>query len=263
MKKLCRGNDARYSLVDFALGKLPPEKSLEAIRMLEQDPVKSNDFELIISILRCAATIPAIEDSRNKRERGHSSGVREGHSFFALAIRSAAAIMLILSTAFLSGEYSKPTNVSRIKVRAEDMDIRTRAGNAEIGGIAFALVMEGDSRRATELVDWCLNAFPEGEETAQAHLLRGGILLMASERSVLGFFTHYDTVLVEEGLSELRLAFDQTNLRRLKECALWMSIKGNLMVGNKSAALNEIEELELMGGTRQADARRMRDIVER
>jgi hypothetical protein len=263
MRKPARRNEAQYSLVDLALGKLTPEQSLEVIDKLEQDPFKSSELELIINILASAEALPAIEDSRNNPKRGYPSGVRERRSDFTLAMRSAAAIVLLLGSVFLSGEFSEAPYASLIRVCAEDMDVRTRGESAEIVEIAYALVLEGDNVRATELVNWCLNAFPEGEESAQAHLLKGGMLLMASKRSVLGFFSHYDTVLAARGLSELHLAFGQTNQRRLKECALWLGVKGNLMVGNKSAALNQIETLELIGGTRQADARRMRDIIEK
>jgi len=133
-----RQNEAQYSLVDLALGKLTPEQSLEVIERLEQDPLKSSELELIVNILGSAEALPAIEDSRNNSKRGSPSGVRERRSDFTLAIRSAAAIVLMLGSVFLSGEFSEDSYASLITVRAEDLDVRTRGRSAEILEIAYA-----------------------------------------------------------------------------------------------------------------------------
>jgi len=258
-----QGIQGDYSLVDFAMGKLSSEQSLEVLRELETSDEKSKELEIILEILDTKDPHRRPQRDEDRPSRSANRLLRERIPIFAITMRSAAVVFLAIGIAFIAREVSKPMSLDLVKVCVDDMDVRTRSGNSRIAGIAYGLLLDGRNERAMELLDWCVKAFPDGEEGAHAHLLRGGTLLMQADRYRMGFFSHFDTVLVMKGLDELRLVAHLSSRRHIQECALFLEIKGNLMIGNQERAVEHLGKLERMGGIRNLEARKLRQFVTR
>lgn len=250
-----------YSLVDFALGRLSSEESLKVLDLLERNDDKNKELEDIIRILSLGSNIRDPESGRNEFVQSGPRHTNVSGSLLSVISRIAAVVLVVVGGALVAGERSKPRNLELIEANAADIDVTTRSRNDEAVAIAYTLLLEGDSKRASELLNWCVEVLPDGEDLAYAHLVRGGLFLINSKQEHLGLFSHFDTNLVNLGLAELEKASRDSAPRRVKECADWLAAKGNLMIGEKLRAIQYLSEVEEAGGIRQADARNLRLIL--
>ncbi len=251
-----------YSLVDFARGQLTCEESLEILGILEEDSTRSEELEIVLRMLEPNSAVGSSVITDDEKKKAGRKAVRDQHTGFEVIVRSAALAILVVGTALLAQEFGKPEGFNLLHVNPNDIDIRTRGEPEKIAEIAYALICEGENKRAMELVDWSLSALPEGDGRAHSHLLKGGLLLMKSEIYYLAIFSHFDSTLVRQGLNELDLARRMSGQRRVIEGAIWLSIKGNLMIGDRFKALEQIEALESSGGVRHAEASRLRHLLD-
>lgn len=250
-----------YSLADFALGRLSSEESLKVLDFIERNDAKNKELDDIIRILALGSYVRGPESGRNELDQSGPRPARVSPSFLSVISRMAAVVLVVVGGVLVAGERSKPKNLELIEANAADIDVTTRSRSDGVVAIAYALLLEGDNRRASELLNWCVEVLPDGEDLAYAHLVRGGMLLIDSKQEHLGVFSHFDTNLVNLGLAELEMASRESAPRRVRECADWLAAKGNLMIGEELRAIQYLNDVEEAGGIRQAEAKSLRLIL--
>ena len=249
------------SLVEFAQGRLTSEVSLEVLELVESNSDRSAELETVIDILDAVENATLFSDDPRESRSSTGLSIRGQHPLFGSAIRAAALVVALIGAVLIAQEVTKPEMLSLAHVDPQDFDFRTRGEGKQIIEVAFALLAEGEYDRAMTLVDWSLSTLPKGDDRAQAHLLKGGLLLMRSEKYTVGFFSHYDTTLVRLALEELVKARRDSDQRIVLETSLWLGIKSNLILGNKTQALEQARQLHTVGGIRHAEAIKLHQLL--
>ena len=249
------------SLVEFAQGRLTSEESMEVLELVESSSDKSGELETVIDILDAVENAVLFLDDPCESRSASRFSVRGQHSLFASAMRAAALVVALIGASLIAQELSKPEMLALTHVDPQDFDLRTRGEGEQIIEVTFALLSEGEYNGAMNLVDWSLSALPKGDDRAHAHLLKGGLLLMRSEIYTLGLFSHYDTSLVRLALEELVKARQDSDQRMVLETSLWLAIKSNLILGNRTQALEQARQLQSVGGIRHAEAIQLQKVL--
>lgn len=245
----------RSLLVEFAQGRLSPAEALVVLDVVEADPELSEDLELVLLMLR--------EGSRGttgnpiRYDAGSESGpsLRESTPGAVHLLRVAAVLLVMLGAGWILDATTSSPYAHLARVDVADLHLRVRDASTNILQGSRELLYQRAWQECVRRAEWYLAVFPEGEERADACILRSAGLLMGAHGSVLGMHVRYDQAMVDSALAALQMARSGARTIFEAEEIEWFTAKASLMRGDREPARAALQAIIAGGGARVADAR--------
>jgi len=248
-------------MVDFALGNMSPEESLEVLEYLEQHPDASKDLDLASGLLNFVALhAEDVFEANNesvvaKRSVGRNiaewlEGIfRSRRLVYSIAVVFLAIVGLVAASWLNTSKYYGLTKMDGLPFESI-----VRGPGEQDFVIAQQLFSEKRYDESIRQLERFLKAFPRSELADYAHYSAGAVCLVGSQRSVVLLFPSHDPAHVRQGLNHLDIAVHTSSNVRIIEESHWLRAKGFLMLDMPEEAIAELGKVESLDGVRKADA---------
>ena len=163
---------------------------------------------------------------------------------------SCALIMTVNS--FWVGRYDELTGIDRTVF---EWNVRG-PGDGEVA-VAYHFFTGGEYEQSLAHLERYMRAHPEETGEGYADYTAGVVSLLAARRTTLGLFPSISTAMVSKGLEHLNRAASNSSNGRLIEEAHFLRAKGFLMLGQREAAMVELEAVRRLGLVRGEEAAQM------
>ena len=249
------------TIVDMAQGRLTPEESLQILEGIDRDEATSADLELVVDIINLAS-----ESGGNVFRAGERTGLswwrrlalwlsrifendRVLHPVGVVSVVLVVLAMILGANALWTGPYEELTGIDGT---AFEWNARG-PGEMDIA-IAYQLFTKGEYDESVLHLDRFLRSHPNGELVEYMHYSAGVVYLLSARHTIFTLFPSYNRLKVTAGLQHLECAIARTSSPRLAEESRYLRAKGFLMLGQKEAAIAELDSVRTVDGIRAQEA---------
>jgi hypothetical protein len=254
----------KRSIVDMACGRLTPEESLALLDDIERNPDLSAELDTAVDLVNFSsdARETIFRESKVTREsfwRKIAWWIMDQcdvrpilYPVGGLLLLLASCAVIMTANSFWIGRYDELIGIDRTVF---EWNVRG-PGDGEVA-VAYHFFTGGDYEQSLAHLERYMRAHPEDIVEGYADYTAGVVSLLAARKSTFGLFPTTSSAVVSRGLEHLDRAARRTTNVRLMEEAHFLRAKGFLMLGQKDAALSELEAVRRMGLVRGEEAAQM------